>query len=150
MKSVFRVSGCALLCSLMSCLMPRATKVETIENFTLAVPKDAKVLKQYSMEDFDLYECSLAGVRLLNFYVGNAPTFPKLRDSATTPTETALNGLKAKDVQTRTGSRVSRETLVEVPAKDWPDFVHFWYDGLDYEKAEVANRIIASIRMQSP
>jgi len=51
-------------------------------------------------------------------------------------------------VQTRKGNRVSREILVEVPCEDWPEFVHLWYDGLDSKNAEIADRIIASIRQR--
>jgi hypothetical protein len=150
MKSAFHIGGCALLCTLMSCSSPSATKVVTIENFSLAVPENTKVLKKYSMEDFDLYECSSGGVQFLDLYIGNAPKFPKRQDSTTTSKEITLNGLKAKDVQTWTGNRLSRETLVEVATKEWPEFVHFWYDGLDSEKAGVADRIIASIRLHNP
>jgi hypothetical protein len=150
MKSIFLVVGSALICALMSCSTPSETKVATIENFTLTVPDNTEVRKKYSMEDFELYECSSAGVKILDLYVGNAPTFPKRQDSAAAPTEIALNGLKAREVQTRRENRVSREILVEVSGKDWPEFVHLWYDRLDSKNADVADRIIASIRQNHP
>jgi hypothetical protein len=113
------------------------------------VPKGVKVSKTYPMEDFDLYTCSQRGVTILNFYVGNSPSFPGANNSTAGITETTVNGMQTKDLRRSGDNTNSRETLIKLSAETWPQYVHFWYSELSQIKSETADSIIISTLRRS-
>jgi hypothetical protein len=117
-----------------------ARRTVKIANFVLVTPRNVKTAERYSVEDFSLGRASF-----LSLYVGNFPTYPRQKDLQVS--ETTLKGLKAKDVRFDNGT--SRETLVELPARGWPKFVHFWYSNLSNQESEIADEIINSIRFST-
>ena len=146
MNVTFRAFRLLALVGLTSCSTQSSMINVPIENITLAVPENVHVFRRSSMEDFDLYECSLDGVRILSFYLGNAPSFPHHQDLVGTIAEITTNGMKSKDLRSAAGQVVLRETLVEVSGSTWPRFVHFWYDDLSRATCETADGIINSVR----
>lgn len=58
--------------------------------------------------------------------------------------------MPAKSVQWADRSnRFSRETLVALPHETVPQYVHFWYRGLNLEESSLANKIIESTRVNA-
>jgi hypothetical protein len=144
MKPIFVT---ALICLSVSCSNRSLPQQVVIENFAMTVPQGVRITKQHSMEDFTTYECRIAGQPILNFYVGNAPSFPHEQNSSQRESDSIINGMKARTLRDHSKGN-QRETLVEISDNGWPRFVHFWYEGLQDTQSDTADAIINSVRVR--
>lgn len=123
----------------------------TSEHFSLLIPRDAEITKKTPVEDFDIYEVTYKGSRILNAYVGNQPSFHSSSDVASLTAEQeedrTQRGYRTQSARTQSADgRVSRQVLFDLSRqkRDWPQFIHFWYSELSPDMAIISDEIIAS------
>jgi hypothetical protein len=148
-KIFIRALSLTMLFGVTCCSTCPTSQRVTIETFALNLPRNVDLVKQYEMEDFCLYRCSVGGERILDFYIGNAPDFPQRKDAVSRITHATLGGMGTENIQLGSKREVSREVLVTLPSGEWPRFAHFWYFDLDQQRSELADFIINSIKVNS-
>ncbi len=122
-------------------------KIFKTEGFTLALPHDVTV-QQELRADFVILSFKAGDKQILAAYAGNHPSFP----SNGVPPQAEIkvgniNGLQSKTVTWKDQEGTSsRDTLIRVHDKGWPTYVHIWYSRVSKDSAEVADKIIESLR----
>ena len=116
-------------------------------SFSVAVPSTVRVSKSSPVEDFELYQFSEQGEKLLEVYVGNHPNFPKSFPPSAVSDQIPINGLQAKIVRWRDQEgNMFCECLVQLGAEAaWPSLLHAKYTALSKDRAIIAERIISSV-----
>ena len=148
-KIFIRALSLTMLLGVTCCSTYPTSRRVTIETFTLNLPRNVDLAKEYEMEDFCLYRCSVAGERISDFFIGNWPNFHDRKDAVSRITHVSLGGMDAEDIRLGSKHKVSREVLVTLPSGEWPQFVHFWYYDLDQQRSELADSVINSIKVNS-
>jgi hypothetical protein len=112
-------------------------------SYGVRVPVGVSVSRSRPVEDFDLYlftRQSEGQQPILIAYVGNHPDIKRL------PSESQSPAAKRKQRQCWE-DQLGRgcEVLVRLPEQNWPQYVHFYYEGLSPKYARLADQIIRSL-----
>ena len=119
-------------------------------DLSVAVPDGIDITARKNLPDFDVYDFSRRGHRLLSAYVGNNPDFHMFSyHSIATVDHRRAGEPKITDIRYRTTLRgATREVLVSEERSGI--FVHFFYETVPVELANEADQVIASVRVTAP
>ena len=84
-------------------------------------------------------------VPLLSVYEGMAPSFPRFCKTQVKPKRQTREGIVISTVSTSGSDGLCRESLLEIPGRG--EVRHVWYHGLNRNDADLADSIIARIRI---
>ena len=119
--------------------------------FSVVLPPNLSVIRSSPVEDFEIYQFTEQGEKLLEVYVGNFPAFRESVPTNVPIRTTMINSLEALTAswQDQQGRR-TYECLIRLE-KDgiWPSCLHVTYSGLSEERASLANGIISSLKRRS-
>jgi hypothetical protein len=116
--------------------------------FSLELLEGFNVTKTSPVEDFDVYWVAKDSKRYIGVYVGNHPSFPKLKNDGSS-TETTLKTDKFEMRSLWKQERLTgRELLVRRLTGDgWPSHIHAWSADIPGELMPLADKILSSLSM---
>lgn len=115
--------------------------------FTLKIPADLRISSKTPVEDFTLCTVSTKdNIVLLNLYSGNHPNFPMSAPKNLVLEKSFLNGLRTECYEWKSDEHFSKECLVYMDEyRAFPQFIHFWYFGLNENQKRRAELVISSL-----
>lgn len=149
-KMLFATLLCIATITWVGCGRMDASQLNTYQGWGFEVqhPGTVTVTLKRPVEDFELYEFRSRTGLILRAYAGNHSTFGEGAAADATRSKDLVGGVEADRLEWRNSeARLHVEVLFRFKRSlEWPQELHFAFDGLMGEEKQIAERIIASTR----
>jgi hypothetical protein len=117
--------------------------------FSAALPSDVLVNAGSPGEGFKLYDFHVGSRPLLFAYVGDRPNAPHFKWPGAVVDKELSSGLQGTCRLQKSQDATSRECLFRL-SEDYPQKLHIWYEKLNDDAKQVADKIVDSLAAIPP